>query len=566
MCNLGGAALAPPRGCPPESVHAIQAEVTLWPIPNEGGDAVKSVKSTRLSVVNKVLLGILGITGTVLVLLTTSHYGAGLSTDSVAYIATARNIAHGLGATSLDGNPLVLQAPFYSLLLACIDRLFGVDPLSSAPVVNAVILGLLVYVSGSLISRHLTQGYVYALLGAAAVLLSPALFGVSVMAWSEPLFVLFAVLFLLFLESWLQNKDRAWFAIFTLSAALACITRYAGVTLILTGGLAILLLDRERWKARIVHAFVFASISILPVGIWLIRNYAVSGTFLGPRAPAMFGLSRILKFAFDTLVSWYLPGAILKHPSILFLVGAGIGFLAGFHSRGTWARIRTLPAGIAKVAPVLLFLITYLAFMVVSSATTEVSPLESRLMSPIYVPLTLLLLMLADQLLKPFGQRLYPRLASILFAVAIGLWLLYPLSSIQAEVIAGLNQGWGYSGRLWKESPIVQYLQHEPVQTSHTIYSNAPDVLYILVNLSAKTSPAQTAYNSSGLTPLSGPKVNDLSRIGESWPESNDSYLIWFDKIDREYLFTLSDLQSVADFRQTNRFDDGGIYLVSRRQ
>jgi 4-amino-4-deoxy-L-arabinose transferase-like glycosyltransferase len=236
-------------------VHAILVEVTLWPIPYEGGDAVKSVKSTKLSVANKVLLGILGITGTVLVLLTTSQYGAGLSTDSVAYIATARNMAHGLGATSLDGNPLVLQAPFYSLLLACIDRLFGVDPLSSAPVVNALILGLLVYVSGSLISRHLTQGYVFALLGAAAVLLSPALFGVSVMAWSEPLFVLFVVLFLLCLESWLQDKGRAWFAILTLSAALACITRYAGVTLVLTGGLAILLLDRERWKARIVHAF-----------------------------------------------------------------------------------------------------------------------------------------------------------------------------------------------------------------------------------------------------------------------------------------------------------------------
>jgi hypothetical protein len=144
--------------------------------------------------------------------------------------------------------------------------------------------------------------------------------------------------------------------------------------------------------------------------------------------------------------------------------------------------------------------------------------------------------------------------------------LLYPLSSIRADVITGLNQGWGYSGRLWKESSIVQYLQHEPLQTSHIIYSNAPDVLYILVNLSAKTSPAKTAYNSSGVTPLSGPRVNDLSRIGDSWPESNDSYLIWFDKIEREYLFTLSDLQSVADFRQINRFDDGGTYLVSRRQ
>jgi len=534
--------------------------------PNEGGDAVKSLKSTRLSVRNKVFLSLLGITGTVLVLLSTSHYGAGLSTDSVGYIATARNIAHGLGATSFDGNPLVLQAPFYPFLLASIDRILGVDPLSSAPVVNALIFGLIVYVSGSLISSHLTQGYVYALLGAVSVLVSPALFGVSVMAWSEPLFVFFAVLFLLCLESWLQNKDRTCFVILTLSAALACMTRYAGVTLILTGGLAILLLDRERLKVRIVHAFVFASISILPIGIWVMRNYAVSGTFLGPRAQSTSGLSQILKFAFDTLSSWYLPGAILKHPSILFLVGAGIGFLAGFHSRGTWAKMRTLLPEITKVAPVLLFLITYLAFMVVSSATTAVSPLEGRLLSPIYVPMTLLLLMLADKLLKPFGQRFFPRFASILVVVAVSIWLLYPLSSIRADVITGLNQGWGYSGRLWKESSIVQYLQHEPLQTSHIIYSNAPDVLYILVNLSAKTSPAKTAYNSSGVTPLSGPRVNDLSRIGDSWPESNDSYLIWFDKIEREYLFTLSDLQSVADFRQINRFDDGGTYLVSRRQ
>jgi len=526
---------------------------------------VKSLKPIWLAVINHVVFGLLGAAGAVLVLLSTRSYGAGLDPDSVAYIGTARNIAHGLGAVSYGGNPLVLQPPFYPFVLAMVDRLLGVDPLTSTRVVNALILGLTIYVSGWLLSTLLGRARVYGLLGAACILASPALFGVSVMAYSEPLFIFLTVLSLLGLTLWLQNKSGVCFAVLILSAALACMTRYVGITLILAEGVTVLLLENEKLKLRIVHAIVFGFISILPVALWLVRNHDVSGAFLGPRAPAAYGLIQILKVTFETLTAWYLPSAILGSRAVLFLLALAIGFLAGFRFRGGWATVRALRPEIAKAAPVLLFVVSYLAFMVISSVTTEVSPLKDRLLSPIYVPLTLLVLILADQLLAPIGQGLTPRFPGTLAVLLVGIWLLYPLRTIRADVRTGLDQGWGYSGRLWRESPTVQYLQHHPLPASQAIYSNGPDVLYILVHLQSKLSPLKT-IDTSGEIPASSPVAQDLSQVSDLWPGPSASYLIWFDKItDRHYLYALNDLQRVASFQQVDRFDDGAIYLVSRK-
>jgi 4-amino-4-deoxy-L-arabinose transferase-like glycosyltransferase len=526
---------------------------------------VKSLKPIWVSVINHGVFTLLGAEGAVLIVLSTSHFGAGLDPDSVTYIGTARNLANGLGAVSYGGNPLVLQPPFYPFLLAIIARLFGVDPLSSTRVVNALIFGLTIYFSGWLISNLLGQSRIYSLVGAACILASPALFGVSVMAYSEPLFDLLAVLSLLCLTVWLRDKNGIWFGLLILSAALACMTRYVGITLILAGGVTLLLLEHESLKVRIVHAIVFGLLSLLPVAIWLIRNYDVTGAFLGPRAPAAYGLIQILKVTLNTLAAWYLPGVILASRTILFLFALGIGFLAGFRLRGDSATVRALRPEIAKAAPLLLFAVTYLAFMVISSVTTEVSPLKDRLLSPIYVPVTLLVLMLADQLLAPIGQKLSPRFPGTFAVVLVAVWLLYPLRAIRADLQTGVDQGWGYSGQVWRESPLVRYLQHEPLPASQALYSNGPDVLYILLNLQAKLSPVKTT-DTSGEIPASSPIAKDLSQVSEIWPGSSSSYLIWFDKItNRHYLYSLNDLQRVANLQQIDRFDDGAIYLVSRK-
>jgi len=168
-----------------------------------------SKERTALSIKHTAFLALLGLVGTGIILLSTSRYGAGLSPDSVGYIATARHIANGDGVISYHGAPLVVQPPLYPALLATVDYVFGIDPLSSAHIVNSFLFGLIVYLSGLLFFNHLTSSatFAVALLGTVSSLISASLVSVSLMAWSEPLFICFMLLYLIHSKSYVVKGD-----------------------------------------------------------------------------------------------------------------------------------------------------------------------------------------------------------------------------------------------------------------------------------------------------------------------------------------------------------------------
>ena len=86
----------------------------------------------------KIMLLLLGLTGTILSLLSTSLFGSGLSPDSVYYISIARNIAAGNGFVTFMGAPMIEWPPLYPLILAIPGILFKIDPLISAPYIGAI--------------------------------------------------------------------------------------------------------------------------------------------------------------------------------------------------------------------------------------------------------------------------------------------------------------------------------------------------------------------------------------------------------------------------------------------
>lgn len=465
---------------------------------------MNSESRTVLSVRYRLPLVVLSIIGTVTILLATKYHGAGLSPDSVGYIATARHIATGIGAATYDGTPLILQPPLYPALLATIDYVFGIDPLSSAHIVNAVLFGLIVYFSGLLFLKHL-KSFALALLGTASVLVAIPLIQVSLMAWSEPLFICFTLLYLIFSESYLAKADVTPLFLLSLSVALACLTRYIGVVFILTGMVSILLFRRDSLKIKLRHLFLFLSISALPIGVWVIRNYFLSGTLFGPRASSIFTLSQNLNFAFNTFLSWYIPWRISKHCSILVLLSATIGFFAGLSIRENWSKVKTV---LLEISPFLLFIIAYVGFLVVSSTTTAYDQIDDRLLSPVFVPITLLLLFFASKILTLLTeQRLSQKRASILLAVAIAVWLIYPARATILSITNAMSQGQGYSSESWRNSQIIDYLlKNRTLVSECEMYSNDPQALYILANRTAKLSPNRTMHNSSEI-------VNDISSL-----------------------------------------------------
>lgn len=508
-----------------------------------------------LSTYHKLTLILLALVGAILILLSTSRYGVGLSPDSVAYISTARNLITGAGFISYDGSPTVVWPPLYPALLALVGGTFETDPLLLANVVNALIFGLIVYVGGVLTFKHFSSFAALALVGTLAILVSSPLFAVSVMAWTEPLFILFVLFCLIFADSYLSKKDTTSLILLSSSVALSSLTRYIGVTLILWGALIIVVFHCDSLKSRIAHLSLFIVISTLPVGIWLIRNYAISSTLFGPRASSLHTLSQNLTYVFNTLLYWYIPGKIAEHRSILMIVSAGVGLFAGLSLRDGWQGMKVR---LRQISPLVLFAIIYTAFLVISSTTTAYDRISDRLLSPVYVPLTLLLLILAQALVDPYRKRFSKKIVNYFLVIGIAIWLVYPIRSTILNAVNMITFGQGYSGKEWMDSETVQYLlQHRTLESECTFYTNGPDAAYILAHLATKMSPARTRYNSPET-------VNDISRLKGSWPEESNACLVWFNKIGRTYLFTIDELQAIANIDLIARLEDGAIYSITR--
>jgi len=497
-------------------------------------------------------LGILGFIGASVILLLTSRHGAGLTPDSVAYISAARNLAEGHGFLTYNGLHLVVQPPLYPIMLAVIKKIIFIDPQISAGYVNAVLFGFIIYLSGLLLLRYLNS-FALIFLGTVSVLISFALVQASLMALSEPLFIFLVLLFLYYFGRYQSKRDFVSFFLFSVSAAMTCLTRYTGIIIILTGIICIFLWGRSNIKEKFWHSLVFTLIAALPIGIWVIRNYLISGTLVGQRAASSYTLLENLIFFFNTVLPWYLP-----------LNSIGIYFIFIFLIVTTWILFGLYPAkssrreAIKLIGPNLIFVLFYSGVIVISSTTTAYDQISDRLLSPIYIPVIFILFFISDKILSWLLESLHLKLITMLFIIGIVLLISYPVKStihIMKDFIE--LSGWGYSCDSWRESETIEYVsRHKLLEKSYTLYSNEPEAVYILTNLKTKRSPAKTFYNSPQLL-----NINQIQK--DVWLSAENVCLIWFDKTNRSFLFTIDELQKNINMTEVAHFKDGEIYTFS---
>ncbi len=438
----------------------------------------------------KLLLSILGLIGIGIILMATSHFGVGVSPDSVLYISVARNIAKGMNFVDFNGSPLVTQPPLYPAILALVGFISGIDPLSSTRILNALLFGASIYLSGLLFAKYLAPYPGYALLGTISVLVSIPLIPVFLMAWSEPLFIFFVLLFLIFFESYLKKKTLFSLVLLSLSVSFACLTRYIGIVLVITGVASISLLCKNNLKAKIWHLLLFIFLSTLPIGIWVIRNYLLSGTLFGPRSISTYTYSQNLVATFNNILYWYLPTRIANSRIYLMVLSTITGFIIGLKFKDVWREEKTnfLRFGLFGI-----FILIYTGFLVISSKTAFLQIIDNRYLSPIYVPTTILLLSLAKILFEPLSTRLPPRRVNIFLMVIVAVWLVYPLIKTISILENQSNQGVLYTSKSWRASKTIQYLlDHPTLESECTIYSNGQDVIYLLADLKVKSIPSES--------------------------------------------------------------------------
>ena len=513
---------------------------------------------------------LMSLAGSLLVLITTAPHGIGLSPDSVAYISVARNLSAGNGLTLYNAAPLIGYPPVYPVVLSLVELTLGLDPVEGARFVNALIFGLIIYLSGIFFRRHLVSP-AFVLVGLASVTLSPVLFERSSFALSEPLFILWTLIFLLLLEGYLIKPSFKRLLLLGTFAGLASLTRHIGLSCAVTGAAAFLFLLKSPLRSKLFHFIVFGTISTLPLCAWAGRNFLLSGALLGHGSPSSSSFANGLSRALIHCLNWFFPVDFLAQrlDSVyeLLLLAAASGYLIGvLWSPGKF--VNEAKTAFGRIGPSMLFVGIYITMLVAISSIISVEEISDRFLSPVFVPVVLTILLLLKQYsvsaqrsfsLQKFGFAGSMSMTNLIVAILVA-WLVLP--TIRVAMIGRnlMHSGFDYSHVNWRASDTLKFMRECMLPNSDNllVYSNSPDVIYIHTGASVSFSPRAKGYNSSE------PRTPIASLAG-SWPGSQTALLVWFDNTNRPYLYEVDELNEIADIAVLTKLADGAIYRVSAR-
>lgn len=383
--------------------------------------------------------------------------------DSAAYVATARNLAAGLGPRLPDAagvlHPNALTPPFYSIVLA-LGAAGGLDPLGWARVLNILLAFLFPAAFGLLAARAGAQPWLGPLL-AALFACFPALFANAASAMSEQLFLCLGFSGLLLLISDRPVSPRRLF----LSAGLvglAALTRYAGAAFVLAAVIlvwlgAASLPSRRRWG----QAALYALGASLPLLLWLGWTLLTTRT-LGARSLALSApllAARWAEFSrqsLEILAAWIPYGA--RGAAFFPAQAKLLAIFLLWAAAAAWGW-RAAPTGLQRLLlAALVFGPAYLLILALSYLLADIPPdLIPRMYSPLWPAFGLALAAAAQALAlrlrhsAPPWARIVP-LGGLFLIVLVN--VLYFTPQIAEMIERGRREGVGYTARVWRESPV----------------------------------------------------------------------------------------------------------------
>jgi len=476
----------------------------------------------------------------------TALFGPGLSPDSVDYIKLAEDISDsGLGF--LREAKAISQPPLYSVVLASVAVATGCDLLVAARVVSCVSL-LVVVVLTMMAVKVLESPFSVVLFVGALASFSVPLLQISFMAWTETLFIgvicsTFAVL------SYGRSSFLNSLALVTL-VGLACLIRYAGIVLIPCVLSHLLLFAEGEKKRRRWLAACFLATSSTIFGLYVLRNYSVSGYFLGPRAPSSSGWMRNVYLVARVLKDWFDPNQAL---GLGVAAGASLVILAAWSLLCRLNIARELRRTGRHVLIHGIFIILYVLFILWTSAVVAYDHVDSRLLSPVYPSLLVLLAFLLQP--RVLGGRARSTVVVCLLSL-----LMIPVfvHSVRDAFLKSSRGAGGYSTREWQDSELIGYLKESRGFGDSVLFSNDPGALYLLAGLNAKMSPAKFHYKSDERTGIGA------DNLFSSVPDFDGAVLVWFDNSQKGFLFGLRELEAMSSVHRMREFDDGAVYRIER--
>ncbi|KAA9038469.1 hypothetical protein FW778_12970 [Ginsengibacter hankyongi] len=483
---------------------------------------------------------IAALAGFSIIFLYTRHGGIGLCPDGVVYTTTAKNILSRCQLIDFRHYALVEFPAFYPLFLSAIMLVTGLQPLVFGAILNALLFSIVIYISGSITEQfsHKSKWYKAAILS--CIVLSPGLLEVYSMLWSETIFILFLLLFIIMMHRYFQMYSRKALIAAAVITSLACVTRYAGITIIGTGIILLLLDTKLAFPRKLKDIVLFGLISPLLLIINLLRNYMVGGTMTGIREKSFTPLSKNMHDAGAVFCDW-LPFFNGHYNGAVWLTLFIVCFLAFIFLKQYFRKLQMVTYENIAVS----FALFYLSFMIIIASISRFETLDSRFLSPAFIPLIWSCsnwMISSSQKIKRVNKKLM-----VIGAAAIFLCFQYGQLAADYETWDGVKDAGipGYTENQWKYSPTVLYIQKDslPFKKGYTIYSNAYDAVYFFTGRPGKFLPNK----------------ENKSKVQEFLNDSH-CYVIWFDDGENPDLVGMNFITKVKKMKLVKQFDDGAIY------
>lgn len=429
-------------------------------------------------------LGLIALIGVVLIIRSNPD-GLGLSDDSIAYIAGARSMVAGDGyreAWLASNGPVTHFPPAFPTVLAFFGIL-GIDPLRAARWVNALLFGLNAGLLGILAWR-MRRSLVAGLILAALFVANGEMFQVHAVTMSEPLFIFLSLLsFWMFDLYFERDYHWLWLIACGVFVGLAYLTRYAGLALVATFVVALLILHTD-WRKRLTSIGIFLA-SFIPWALgWSLRNRVEAGNATN-RAFAWHPLTseninpgiRVFSEFFIPIEPW--RREIAKQTWIIdamIVLVLGVVFvwvvLTAWKHLSKRQPLTPIPSPLGREVISFttgLYIFAYLASIVSSMLMFDAATkFKLRILSPVLVSLLILLI--------PLGAWLWNRRRETLIVLTV-LFLGLSIYKQTLTVSTWAKSGRGYASFQWYDSKAMRFLRDLPADVM--IFTNEPGAVYL---------------------------------------------------------------------------------------
>lgn len=487
------------------------------------------------------------IIGFIFIQILTKHGGIGVSPDSIIYISVARNLCAGKGWVEFSGLPMINFPVFYPTFLSGISFITGKDILNIAPLLNGVLFAAVIYLSGVIIENFINPSKWYKWIILSIIAFSPSLFEVYSMLWSETLFILLTIIFFISFRYYLKEPSYTHLFLISIISAVAFITRYAGITILVTGILLILFEFSIDKIKKLVHILLFGTIGISLISLNLIRNTTLTKTLVGSRLKGITPFSENLNYFGTVICDWL---SFLKDHYSFALI-AGILMLITF----TVIFIRHLSNkkyhhSYEKILPA--FFIVYSLFIILSSTLSRYETINNRLLSPAYIPF-----IIGISYKLPCWQKIISKkLLQIIYTIGIFILFIgfqyFQFETNTANYDDIKDDGIpGYAEDVWKESPIIQFIQKDTLLTKHAqqTYCNQNHAVYLFTNYSVESIPERA-------------HIKEV----ELFNHTSNYYIIWFFTDENPDLLSINEIKKHAALTTIHQFPDGVIFYCNNNK